>query len=270
MHSHDDALIAALAEGSLDPSQASAAEAAIAPCARCNAELQAQRAALTALASAPPAALRDDERRALRSSVAASLGLETTPATEPVRRRPIPWGAVTIAAAALVAIVAVVPLAGLLNTAADTDDAATALAVSTTDDTSTGASEVPSQAAELDERAGDLGEESDGAGGEPQIDSAPSTTYAATSTVPGAGQAATLTVEELAAALAGDRLQQPVPPREGQACASEAEEALGPGASALSELVLVDGETGIAYLSSDASAAVVFHPDGCRKLAALP
>lgn len=268
MHNHDDALIAALAEGSLDPSQASAAEAAIAPCARCNAELGAQRTALTALASAPPAALRDDERRALRSAVAASLGLEAAPVAEPARRRPVPWGAVTIAAAALVAIVAVVPLAGLLNTAADSDDAATALAVTTTDGTAAGVSEVPAQAAELDERAGDLAEESLGEGGEPQVDSTPTT--AVGTPVPATAQEVTLTVEELAAALADGRLQPPSSPREEQACAAEAEEELGPGASALSALVLVDGEAGIGYLSRDASAAVVFRPEGCRRLAALP
>jgi hypothetical protein len=267
MHSHDDALIAALAEGTIDPSQASAAEAKIVSCARCNAELRAQRSALGALRSAPAALLRDDERAALRGAVASALGLEVSVAPQPERRRRIPWGAVAVAAASLAAIVAVVPLAGLLGTAADSEDAATALAVTTvaTEDDAALPREPAALEVPTDERAETLGSVE---GGESQADAVPETTYAATTTV-GVEQGASLTVDELAGRLGAESLDLPTSDEDG-ACADDALRLLGPGAVPLALPVMVDDVPGIGYIADGASSAAVFDPEGCRRLALLP
>jgi hypothetical protein len=273
MHSHDDALIAALAEGSIDPSQAAAAEAAIAACARCAAELEGQRSALTALQAAPDASLREPERAALRSAVASSLGLEIAPTLQPVRRKPIPWGAVAIAAASLAAIVAVVPLAGLLNTASDSDEAATALAVTT-------AAEEPArletadatpEPAQLDAEEGVAGGTAteDGTDGVPQVGTAAPTTLAGTTTM-AADRSLVFTVDDLAAVLATGDLDPLVYADGDGACAVEAEAKLGAGAVPLARRVLVNGIEGIAYLAGDRSAAAVFDPVACRSMALLP
>jgi anti-sigma factor RsiW len=74
MHEHDHDIITALAEGFLDPEAAARAEAAISTCDECNAELELQRLALTALRNAPAvylsasesALLHDRLRRELR------------------------------------------------------------------------------------------------------------------------------------------------------------------------------------------------------------
>jgi hypothetical protein len=212
--------------------------------------------------------LRDDERSALHGAVASSLGLEVSAAPERERRRRVPWGAVAVAAASLAAIVAVVPLAGLLGTAAESDDAATALAVTTVAGEGEDAALPPEPAAlEVpgDDRSETLGSVE---GGESQEDAIPEETYTATTTV-GTERSAPITVDELAGRLAAGGLDLPTS-EEGAACADDALQLLGPGAAPLSLAVMVDEVTGIAYMAADASAAAVFDPDGCRRLAQLP
>jgi hypothetical protein len=123
----DPELIAALAEGRLPPAEAAALEREIGADPAAASELAAQRRALHAITALAPATLSDPERQRLRSSVAAELGLDTAPeplSTRPRRTRRIPWPAVAVAAASLVAIVAVVPGLGLLSTD-DGDSSAT-------------------------------------------------------------------------------------------------------------------------------------------------
>jgi len=116
----DPELIAALAEGRLPPEEAAEAERVVSADPAAAAELEAQRAALTALGRLPSATLSDAERTRLRSAVAEAIGLASAPAPAPApARRRIPWPAVAVAALSLVAVVAIVPQTGLLTTGGD-------------------------------------------------------------------------------------------------------------------------------------------------------
>jgi hypothetical protein len=124
MAKYDPDRLAALAAGSLDPAEAAAFEAEIAADPRAAAELAAQRLALDAIRRAPAPVLSAAERADLRRAVAAALHLEDSPEPSAVvaARRRLPWRPLAVAAAALAALVAAVPLFGLLSTG---DDAAT-------------------------------------------------------------------------------------------------------------------------------------------------
>jgi anti-sigma factor RsiW len=123
MTRYDPELIAALAEGRLDPTEAEALERAIADDPRASADLAAQRIALEAMREEPVPMLTEAERSDMRRRVAAELGLarEATPAPAPRR---IAWGSIAVAGAALVGVIAIVPVVGLLTTSGDADDAA--------------------------------------------------------------------------------------------------------------------------------------------------
>ena len=96
MHDHDYELIAALAEGALDVR----AEASLAGCPECLTELEAQRTALRALRQAPAPTLTELERARLHHAVAGELGI-----SPPQRSlNTIPWGAIAVAAAAVVGL----------------------------------------------------------------------------------------------------------------------------------------------------------------------
>ena len=142
MSHFDSDLIAALAEGSLDPDRAAALEREIAADPAAAAELSAQRAALGAIREASPIAMSDAERTRLRASVAEQLGIvrETSPKPAAVRRRRIHWPAIGVAAASLVAIVAIVP--GVLRTAGDDADRAGTMVLAEED--ATGSTRPPS------------------------------------------------------------------------------------------------------------------------------
>jgi hypothetical protein len=126
----DPETIAALAEGRLSPDEAARVEAAIAQDPAALAELEMQRAAIAALATAPELHLTELERSGIRSSIADALGLVDTSTAAAEESRRVPWGALGVAAAALAGLVAVVPVVGLLNTSgsdgADTDIGAVA------------------------------------------------------------------------------------------------------------------------------------------------
>lgn len=119
MHSHDPDIVAALAEGNLSPTEERAAIAGIDDCARCSTDLTSQRFALEAIRSAETPALTPEESTQLRASIAEAIGLPAPTPEAERRKRRIPWPAISIAAASLAAIVAVVPVMGLLNTSAD-------------------------------------------------------------------------------------------------------------------------------------------------------
>lgn len=104
-------LILALADGSMEPDAAAAAEAALSPAER--EELAAHRVALAALADAPDVRLRDAERADLRASVRAEINLPDAPeaVAAPASPRPTPWYTGLLpalgAAAALVLVVGI-------------------------------------------------------------------------------------------------------------------------------------------------------------------
>ncbi len=111
----DPETIAALAEGRLDPERAREIERAIAADPESAAELAAQRTALAAIRSAPVPALSTDERAGLHAAVAEAIGLAARPSPARTSPRRAPWAAISVAAAALVALVAIVPLTGVLS-----------------------------------------------------------------------------------------------------------------------------------------------------------
>ena len=134
MAKYDPDRIAALAAGALDPAEAAVLEAEIAADPRAAAELAAQRLALEAIHRAPAPLLSAAERTDLRRAVAAALHLEDSaqPAAAALAsRRRVPWRPLAVAAAALTALVAAVPLFGLLSVG-DDEASQTTIALSAT------------------------------------------------------------------------------------------------------------------------------------------
>ena len=110
MHSFDPELVAALAEGTLAPAEATALEARIAADPAAAADLADQRAALAAIRGAASPHLDERERIALHAAVAGQLGLTADgPAVAPRPRRRMAWGPIAVAATTLVAIIAFAP-----------------------------------------------------------------------------------------------------------------------------------------------------------------
>ena len=138
-HEHDFDLIASLAQGDLDPEEQVAAEALLATCPECRADLQLQREALAFLQAGPPVMLSDFERAALHKSVAGRL---------PPFRRPVPtsttapWFQRLIPAmAAAAALVVVVGVGSVLVTGSGDDMAAEPTAAATAADSQRTATE---------------------------------------------------------------------------------------------------------------------------------
>lgn len=123
MPRYDPDVIAALAEGLLDPEEAATVEREIAADPAAATQLAELRIALEATAEAARPELTMSERSDLRAAVADALGITTPEVVAPAPRR-IPWGPLGIAAAALAGLIAVVPVVGLLSTGG-ADDAAT-------------------------------------------------------------------------------------------------------------------------------------------------
>ena len=90
MHEHDQDIIMALAEGSLDPEASARAEAAILACDECRADFELQRIALDALHDAPAVYLTATESAHLHDQLRREL--QVSPAA-PSRHRLRPaWG----------------------------------------------------------------------------------------------------------------------------------------------------------------------------------
>lgn len=182
MHSHDPDLVAALADGSLGREQAAAAEADVAACARCSADLEAQRTALNAIATAEVPRLSATEIASLRAAVAAAVDIEPLARPAATAPRRISWPAIGLAAAALAGIVAVVPVLGLLSTSGE-DTADTALPFAAEMEEATGDPDARSNpAAELE--AQDAGGDSLGAAAEESSDDGEEGVMAATPETP--------------------------------------------------------------------------------------
>ncbi len=129
MHEHDQELIMALAEGTLEAAAAEAATAEIAVCPDCSADLELQRLAISALDELPQAYLSATESSRLHSNLKRELKLED-PA--PARAsRSFAWGRwapIAGVAAVFIFLAAIVPgmLGGGDDDAADMEFAATA------------------------------------------------------------------------------------------------------------------------------------------------
>ena len=123
MPRYDPDVIAALAEGRLDPEEAATVEREIAADPVAATQLAELRIALEAAAEAARPELTVSEITDLRAAVADALGITTPEAVAEAPPRRVPWGSLGIAAAALAGLVAVVPVVGLLSTGG-ADDAA--------------------------------------------------------------------------------------------------------------------------------------------------
>ncbi len=137
MPRYDPDVIAALAEGRLEPKEAAAVEREIAADPVAATQLAELRIALEAAAEAARPELTVAERSDLRAAVADALGIATPEAVAHALPRRIPWSSLGIAAAALAGLIAVVPVVGLLSTggadnAASLDLAAEAAATTAT------------------------------------------------------------------------------------------------------------------------------------------
>ena len=138
-HEHDFDLIDSIARGDLDPDEQAAAEALLATCPECRADLQLQREALAFLQAAPPVMLSDFERAALHKSIAGRLPPARRPApastTAPWFQRLIP------AMATAAALVVVVGVGSVLVTGSGNDMAAEPTAAATAADSQRTAAE---------------------------------------------------------------------------------------------------------------------------------
>jgi hypothetical protein len=114
MHEHDQDLIMALAEKSLAPDAAAAAEAALEACPECRRDLELQRVALEAVREAAPVYMTAAESTALHERLHHDLKL-ASPSAERPHHRPA-WVRLTAwaagAAAVFLAIVALAPVFG--------------------------------------------------------------------------------------------------------------------------------------------------------------
>jgi hypothetical protein len=268
MAKYDPDRIAALAAGSLDPAEAAVLEAAIAADPRAAADLAAQRLALDAIHRAPAPLLSDTERTDLRRAVAAALHLEDSPApaaaTALASRRRVPWRPLAVAAAALTALVAAVPLFGLLSVGEE-EAALTTIALSATtesQDFATAGADAPENLSAENGDATMLGT---------------ATTAAATTTVP----PATLTreridAEETVGSLLADPARLFATEADGAiTCLDEARILLQAPDPAGLQLTATEGGRDLVvwFLSSDGATVadlVAFDPDTCELLAVYP
>ena len=128
MPRYDPDVIAALAEGRLNPEEAATVEREIAADPVAATQLAELRIALEAAAEAARPELTVSERTDLRAAVADALGITTPEAVAEALPRRVPWGSLGIAAAALAGLVAIVPVVGLLSTGGADDVASLDLA----------------------------------------------------------------------------------------------------------------------------------------------
>jgi hypothetical protein len=119
MHEHDIDVIMALAEETLGDTDALAAEAAIAACSQCTADLALQRSALAIFTEVPRAYLTATESARLREAVRSDLHLAVPERRAEGWRKRFPLGALAGAAAVLIAVVIAAPALNLLGTQDD-------------------------------------------------------------------------------------------------------------------------------------------------------
>ncbi len=125
MHEHDQELIMALAEGTLDNAAAAAAETALAGCDECLGDVELQRIAIEALHDAPAVYLSAIESARLHEALKDELAM--TPAPDfPTRRSSVAWGrwAGLAMGAAAMFLGAILVVPALLGRGGDSDTVA--------------------------------------------------------------------------------------------------------------------------------------------------
>ncbi|MGA9597475.1 MAG: hypothetical protein WBV06_15045 [Acidimicrobiia bacterium] len=142
MHEHDQELIMALAEGTLDEAAAAAARTEISACAGCSRDLELQRIAITALEDLPAVYLSAAESSRLHDALKRDLDM-ATPQTAGRRRR-IAWGRwIPVAGVVAVLLVAVLTLPNMTGGDNSTADMTMAAAETTTTTSMTAEAQVP-------------------------------------------------------------------------------------------------------------------------------
>lgn len=259
MPDHD--LIAALAEGRLEPREAAEAERAITADPEAAALLAAHRLALSALGELPDPLLTETERGELRGNIAAAVGLDLSP-QRVVQRRKAPWAAISIAAATLAALVAVVPLTGLLNDSGD--PAAENVGVAELDDAAR--TEGGSPAGESDLESAPTLDTSDG--------DLVSTTAAAMSAPIEESRTLEERLDALIASSSEGSSQERIAPTTETACGMEAEEETGVGLDDLmyAEIMLHDQQAMVFFTVTDGDLAIAaaFSADSCELIDSIP
>jgi len=270
MPEFDHDRIAALAEGRLAPEDAAVLERAIAADPRASAELAAHRRALAATRSAPAALLSDDERSRIRLAVATAIGMAPG-ATAAANARRVPWAAISIAAASLAALVAVVPLAGLLTGGGD--DSAVTIGLTEADDQAR-FTEDSGPAAPMAGVDATTAAESDGAGEGDMV-----STTAAAGEPAMADEGALKALEDWLAEFEQEGFSYEddgtvFEPTEDTACVTDARALLAPDGAAIfaAERVLGDRQAIIFFTTADdaVAAAAAYSPTDCALLASLP
>lgn len=133
MNDNDRDLIIDLISGDLDPEAAGAAEERIAASPELSAEAEAQRFALTELATQPKPRLTAEERTVLRADIAAELNLTPEVATVVASRRRARWLApIAGLATAAVMFFGIVVVSGGLGGSDDADETVAAAELTTT------------------------------------------------------------------------------------------------------------------------------------------
>jgi hypothetical protein len=255
MADYDLDLIAALAAGTLGPAEAAALEAQIAADPGAATELAAQRRALQAIAGAGTPSLSPTERADLHASVAAALHLERWPQPAPIAaKHRIPWRALALAAG-LAAIVAAVPIIGLLSVGGG--EAATTVALATSTTTAAARQTVPATT-NAPGGTGDLatlGAEADQAFAFSDASQAADSLFTAPEP------------------LFAPAPEQAAHPTQAFPCADAAEDALGSGAQAGPVLNLDAGEAVVWFVSADGltiERLLILDTATCSTLAARP
>lgn len=125
MAKHDDDLISALAEGTLDEAHAADVEAAISRDPAAAKVLADHRRALALVRGAPAVTMTEEERATLHAAITTALNIDpgtVDPQVARPSRRRLAWPVLVTSAAVLVAVIAAVPIFGLL-TPGSTDSA---------------------------------------------------------------------------------------------------------------------------------------------------
>lgn len=265
MPDYDHDLIASLAEGRLEPEQAAALERAISTDPAASAELAAHRRALGAVRAAPIALLTDEERARIRLGVATAIGLDPESQAAQAGRRRVPWAAISIAAATLAALIAVVPLTGLL-TSNRVDPSAVSLGLDEADDDASRNSQETAPAAPMGGAEVTDAPFGDGQG-----------VVATTATAgdPELTAAEEQSVERRLVAFAEDpESEAAFAPTEETGCVVEARALIAADGSALMviELTIGDQQALVFFTTVDdaVSAIAAYSPTDCSLLASLP
>ncbi len=191
MHEHDQEIIMALAEGTLDDAAAAAATAEIAACAECSADLDLQRFALEALDAVPDVYLTATESARLHADLKRELSVATPQSAQ--QKRSFAWGRwlpVAGVAAAFLLVIAALPT--LFGGFGGSDDSGDEVAAAETTAAAADRGETATTAAAMEMAADSLQDDlADGADGTMNLEATEAPTAAAETTTTMVGAATT-------------------------------------------------------------------------------